>query len=187
MRPSDPAARPDRPNHASPPSRTRRAAAAAACGLAAAALVATAALPTPARAHHGWSSFDTSAPVYLAGTVRQVTWANPHAILVVEPDTQAGLPADLGTRSVPPQVAPVDTASVLGKAALPRRSAARWTIELAPVSRLDAWRLSPIAVGERVELVGYALSQPQAEPLMRVEYLFREGRAYGLRSGPAGS
>lgn len=159
----------------------------AACAIAAALLCAAAVIPTPARAHHGWSSFDTAAPIFLAGTVRQVTWANPHAMLVIEPDAQATLPADLAGRSVPPQVAPVDAAAVLGKAALPRRNAARWTVELAPISRLEAWRLAPITVGERVELVGYTLSQPQAEPIIRVEYLFREGRAYGLRSGPSGS
>lgn len=159
----------------------------AACGVAAAFLFAAAVVPTPASAHHGWSSFDTAAPVYLVGTVRQVTWANPHAMLVIEPDAQVTLPSDLAGRTVPPQVAPVDAASVLGKAALPRRNAPRWTVELAPMSRLESWRLAPIAVGERVELVGYTLSQPQAEPVIRVEYLFRDGRAYGLRSGPAGS
>ena len=183
--------RPDRttPNVGStrhrPPKRSN--AAAAACGIAGALAFAAATVPAPVHAHHGWSSFDTSAPVYLSGTVRQVTWANPHAMLVIEPDARAALPSDLAGRNVPPQVAPVDAAAVLGKATLPRGGATRWTVELAPMSRLEAWRLAPINVGDRVEVVGYALSQPQAEPLMRVEYLFRDGRAYGLRSSPAGS
>ena len=29
-------------------------------------------------AHHGWSSFDTSRPIYLAGRIARLSWANPH-------------------------------------------------------------------------------------------------------------
>ena len=37
-------------------------------------LLAAAAVPLLARAHHGWSSFDQDRPVYLQGRVASVKW-----------------------------------------------------------------------------------------------------------------
>ena len=44
--------------------------------LCAAALVAT--LPVAAAAHHGWSSYDESKPITLNGSLRDLSWGNPH-------------------------------------------------------------------------------------------------------------
>lgn len=162
------------------PSSARRGALAAALAVAALAW-----LPPPAGAHHGWSGFDTSAPLYLAGTVRQVNWSNPHATLVIELDTTASLPADLRSRSVPGQATPVDAGAILGKAQLPQRRADRWTVELAPLSRLDAWRVTPPKPGDRVEVVGYTTAGQQGDAVLRAEFLFQGNNAYGLRSAPA--
>ncbi|HEX7953461.1 MAG TPA: DUF6152 family protein [Burkholderiales bacterium] len=36
---------------------------------------------TPAFAHHGWSNYDSSAPVALTGTVTELSYAYPHATI----------------------------------------------------------------------------------------------------------
>jgi hypothetical protein len=135
-------------------------------------------------AHHGWSSFDTARPIYLAGKVAAVRWQNPHAELKLELAAGLKLPPDLAKRAVPAQQAAVDGPAVLSKAALPQRSDRQWTIELAPLSRMQAWKVEPIRVGETVELVGYTTAGEKGEPVLRVEYLFHNGQAYGLRSSP---
>ena len=61
--------------------------------LAAAALSATRAL-----AHHGWSSFDQSKPIYLAGKVAKVAWRNPHVEAELDVDADLKLPPDLKAR-----------------------------------------------------------------------------------------
>ena len=38
----------------------------------------------PAWAHHGWSSFDQTRPLYLEGRVAQVAWRNPHVELKLD-------------------------------------------------------------------------------------------------------
>ena len=38
-------------------------------------------LALPAWAHHGWSGFDQTRPIYLEGKVIKSAWSNPHAEL----------------------------------------------------------------------------------------------------------
>jgi hypothetical protein len=149
-------------------------------------LAAGAALVAPlARAHHGWSSFDQSRPIYLAGTVRVVRWANPHAEIELEPVADLKLPGDLPKRAVPPQQAPVDAPAVLAATTLPRRRERVWTVELAPLTRMQAWGVEPLRIGETVEVVGFTFRDERGDAVVRAEYLFRGGKAYGLRSSPA--
>lgn len=143
------------------------------------------ALPPLALAHHGWSSFDARRPLYLEGKVTRVNWANPHASLELEPTPGLQLPADLKQRSLPPQSYPVDTAALLAATTLPSRQAKRWEIELAPLSRMQAWGVTPVKVGDSVALIGYAFPEEKGDAVLRVEYLFTDGKAYGLRSSPA--
>ncbi len=149
-----------------------------------AAAAATLAVPS-VRAHHGWSSFDLARPLYLRGTVAKVMWVNPHAEfdLAVAPDL--ALPADLPGRQVPAQSAPVDGKDLLAKAALPTRKDRVWRIELAPLSRMEAWKVERLQTGETVELVGFGFPDAKPGAILRVEYLFRAGKAYALRSSPA--
>jgi hypothetical protein len=141
--------------------------------------------PLAAWAHHGWSSFDETRPIYLAGTVESVAWQNPHAEIVLLPSPGLSLPPDLATRSVPVQEAPVDGAKVMAEARLPADLSGSWTIELAPLTRMDAWGVERIAAGATVELVGYTFPEGKSsERIMRVEYLLVDGKAYGLRSLP---
>lgn len=144
-----------------------------------------AALARPAFAHHGWSSFDQDRPIYLEGVAETVAWRNPHAevMLRVAPDLR--LPADLARRALPSQSAPVDGAKVLAAARVPTRRDPVWEIELAPLTRLGAWRVAEIKPGQRLAVVGFTFGDEKGEAVARAEYLFLADKVYGLRSSPA--
>ena len=148
-------------------------------------LLAAAALPLAARAHHGWSSFDQDRPVFVQGRVVSVKWQNPHAELVLELPPDYRLPADLASRPVPAQSAAVDGKALLARAVAPTRKDRRWDIELAPLTRLQAWQVAPIPVGATVGVLGFTFKEEKGDPIVRAEYLYVDGRAYGLRSSPA--
>lgn len=144
------------------------------------------ALALPAWAHHGWSSFDQTRPLYLEGRAARVAWRNPHAELQLDlPADGVKLPADLGTRSLPAQTAPVEGPALLKAAQLPSRKDRRWEIELAPLSRMQAWGVPEIKVGDTLALLGFTFTGERGEAVLRVEYLFLGGKTYGLRSSPA--
>jgi len=145
---------------------------------------ATLALPT-AWAHHGWSSFDQNRPIWLEGRAAKVSWRNPHAELELALAPDLKLPADLPARKVPAQSSPVDGPALLKAAVLPTRRDARWTIELAPISRMEAWKVAEIKPGDSVGVLGFTLIGEKGEAVVRAEYLFAGGGVYGLRSSPA--
>lgn len=142
-------------------------------------------LPSTARAHHGWSSFDQTRPLYLEGRALQVRWRNPHAELELELVTPLALPADLASRPVPAQAAPVDGRALLAAAALPKRTDRRWWVELAPLSRMEAWKIPEIRPSDRLAVLGFTFIGEKGEALLRAEYLFFGPAVYGLRSSPA--
>jgi hypothetical protein len=148
-------------------------------------LLAATAIPWGARAHHGWSSFDPDRPIYLEGTVRKVRWQNPHAELELETPAELKLPADLAQRVVPAQVSPVDGKALLAKTVVPTRKDRRWEVELAPLTRMQAWQVQEIKPGTAVSVVGFTLREEKGDAVLRAEYLFVDGKAYGLRSSPA--
>lgn len=149
-------------------------------------LIAAAAAPlAPAFAHHGWSSFDQNRPIYLAGQARKVAWRNPHAELDLELDADLKLPADLARRPVPAQAASVDGAALFARAQLPTRQDKVWHIELAPLTRMEAWKVTPLRDGDAVAMVGFTFAGEKGEPILRVEYLLVGAQTYGLRSSPA--
>ena len=145
---------------------------------------ALAAVALPVLAHHGWSSFNQDQPLYLAGTVKSVQWRNPHVEAVVTVADDLKLPADLAQRKMPAQQQPVDGAALLAKTQVPAAAGGDWEVEFAPLSRMEAWGVTPLKAGDRVELIGYA-GVPGQSKLLRVEYLIVAGQAYGLRSAPA--
>jgi hypothetical protein len=147
----------------------------------AAALIAVA---LPVLAHHGWSSFNQDQPLYLAGTVKSVQWRNPHVEGVVTVADDLKRPADLSERQMPAQRQPVDSAALLARTQVPADAAGDWEVEFAPLPRMEAWGVTPLQVGDRIELIGYA-GVPGKPKLLRVEYLIADGQAYGLRSAPA--
>ncbi|MDM0045614.1 DUF6152 family protein [Variovorax dokdonensis] len=149
---------------------------------------ASAALPLLAPrawAHHGWSGFDLSRPIYLEGRVTKSQWQNPHAELVIEVPADLKVPPALMQRSLPAQSANVDGPVIVAKAATPKRNDRQWTLELAPLSRMQAWNVKPIQEGEVISAVGYTSQGETGEAVMRVEYLFVADKTYGLRSNPA--
>ena len=145
----------------------------------------TAVFALPVWAHHGWSSFDQNRPIYLEGTASKVRWANPHTELELEVAADLKLPADLATRALPAQSAGVDGPALLKAAQLPTRKDRRWQIELAPLSRMGAWQVPEIKNGDRVALLGFTFAGEKGDAVLRAEYVFVGGKAYGLRSSPA--
>lgn len=151
-------------------------------------VLAAAAIPLAAPrawAHHGWSGFDQDRPIYLEGKVLESRWQNPHAELIIETPPGMKLPADLAKRSVPAQSAPVDGPGLLAKAAVPRRADRKWELELAPLTRMQAWQVPEIKPGAQISALGFTTKDEAGDAVMRVEYLFVGGKAYGLRSSPA--
>jgi hypothetical protein len=141
-------------------------------------------VPIPASAHHGWSGFDETKPLYVEGKVKSVKWQNPHAEVVVTMPVDAALPADLAQRAIPPQKAAVDGARVLANARLPVKRG-DWTLELAPLHRLEAWKLAQPRPGDTVAAVGYSFKDERGEAFMRVDFYIVGTTLYGLRSMPA--
>lgn len=147
-------------------------------------LLAAAALPLAARAHHGWSSFDLARPLWLEGRAANVVWRNPHVEFDLEVAAELKLPSDLALRSVPPQSASVDGPGLLKAATLPTRRDKRWHIELAPLSRVEAWKVPEVKNGDLVSMLGFAFAGEKGDAVLRVEYLWVGGKAYGMRSSP---
>ena len=150
-------------------------------------LIATAALPAgfSAQAHHGWSSFDLDRPVYLEGKASKVKWQNAHTELTLELNPGMKLPADLATRSIPAQTAPVDAPALLKKAQLPKRADKAWEIELAPLFRMNAWKVAEIKEGQSLAVLGFTFKDEKGSAILRAEFLWTEGKTYALRSSPA--
>jgi hypothetical protein len=103
---------------------------------------------------------------------------------VLEVGKGLALPADLATRTLPPQQQAVDTQALLARTQVPAGAEGNWELEFAPLSRMNAWGVAPLKAGDRIEVIGYSgvAGKPR---LMRVEYLIVNGTAYGLRSSPA--
>lgn len=149
------------------------------------ALGAAPALVSPAWAHHGWSSFDQDRPLFLEGTARRVKWQNPHVELMLELPATVTLPADLRSRSLPPQTAPVDGPGLLAKATVPTRRDRNWEVELAPLFRMNLWQVPEIKPGQTLQVLGFTFAGERGEVILRAEYLWLDGKTYGLRSSPA--
>ena len=137
-----------------------------------------------AHAHHGWSSFDQERPIYLEGTAHKVTWQNPHVEIGINLPSQMRLPADLAQRALPAQAAPVDGKALLAKASLPTRTDKRWELELAPLTRVQAWGVPEVKVGTPLAVLGFTFAGEKGEAILRVEYLWLGGKTYALRSSP---
>ena len=75
---------------------------------------------------------------------------------------------------------------LLARAAAPTRRDRRWEVELAPLTRMEAWKVAPVKPGATVGVLGFTFKEEKGEAILRAEYLFVGAQAYGLRSGPAG-
>jgi len=79
----------------------------------------------------------------------------------------------------------VDGPALLKAAQLPTRKDRRWEIELAPLSRMNAWSVPEIKVGDTVAMLGFTFTGEKGDAILRVEYLFLGSKTYALRSSPA--
>ena len=145
--------------------------------------VTSALIASVAFAHHGWSSFDETKPIYLEGVVKSVKWQNPHAELMLEVN-RASPPAALARFAIPKQAANVDAVTVIGSAKAPTRKDAVWEVEFAPMTRMDAWKVAPIKAGEKIAVIGYTFKDEKGEATLRVEFLIGNGKVTPLRSSP---
>ncbi|MNL63226.1 hypothetical protein D3C87_1873480 [compost metagenome] len=50
---------------------------------------------------------------------------------------------------------------------------------------MQAWQVQEIKPGTAVSVVGFTLREEKGDAVLRAEYLFVDGKAYALRSGPA--
>ncbi len=134
-------------------------------------------------AHHGWSTFDESKPIYLEGVVKSVKWQNPHAEIMLDVNG-ATPPAALTRFAIPKQSSNVDAVMILGTAKAPVRNDKVWEVEFAPLTRMDSWKVAPIKVGEKISVVGYTYKDEKGEAILRVEFLIGNGKVTPLRSSP---
>ena len=142
------------------------------------------ALPMWTSAHHGWSSFDQARPLWLEGRASEVLWRNPHVELKLELSAAMKVPADLRTRRLPEQTVAVDGPALLAATTLPKRSDRVWEVELAPLTRMQAWKVPEIKPGTDLAVLGFTFQGEQGKAVLRAEYLFLGGQTYGLRSSP---
>ena len=116
----------------------------------------------------------------------QVSGANDIEAAIIEVTADVAVPADLATRPLPKQSQNVDAAAIAAKARIPPAPAGQWQIEFAPLTRMQAWGMGAgPKVGDRIEVIGYTGPEVAGGRLMRVEYVFHQGRVAGLRSSPA--
>jgi hypothetical protein len=95
------------------------------------------------------------------------------------------LPADLAGRKLPAQSAGVDGPALLKAAQLPTRKDRVWQIELAPLTRMEAWKVPEIKNGDTIGVLGFTFTGEKGDAVLRAEYLFIGEQVYGLRSSPA--
>jgi hypothetical protein len=77
-------------------------------------------LPGPARAHHGWSGYDSSKETTLTGTIREAGYEHPHGFIRLEAGGKVWLvvlapPTRMENRGLPrAALVPGATATVVG-------------------------------------------------------------------------
>ncbi len=83
-------------------------------------------------------------------------------------------------------MARVDTDALLANTRLPDRRDPRWEVELAPLTRMNQWRVPEITDGTPVAVIGFTFVGERGDAVLRAEYLFLGDQVYGMRSAPAG-
>jgi hypothetical protein len=146
-------------------------------------LAALLAMPGQAAAHHGWSSYETSQPLYVSGTLQELLWQNPHVEMRLTVAADVTLPPELPNAVLPEQFERDGGRAILSNAALPPDPAKTWLVALAPIGRLESWGVlesSMPAPGASLAVVAY---QNRSEPdELRAEALiFADGTLIPLR------
>ncbi|WP_381790146.1 DUF6152 family protein [Streptomyces niveus] len=107
-----------------------------------------------AQAHHGFYDFDTDRLYYIAGTVSQVRWGEPHSYFTVT--VEDGLPADTPERDLPDGLRDAADSDPINAAPSYSGSHDELSVTIAPPSFTSMWGLDrKLNDGERIEAVGY--------------------------------
>jgi hypothetical protein len=127
-----------------------------------------------AQAHHGWADFDTDRPFYIAGTVSQVRWGEPHSYFTLTLDTD--LPADTPDLALPEDLqAPEDSGPVNDAPSYDGQQDVL-DVVIAPPTFTGPWGLDrPLVDGERVEAVGY-IGRSHTDEFRPAVFWFDNGR-----------
>jgi hypothetical protein len=106
----------------------------------------------PAIAHHGWGFYNTDRPMLFSGRLVEVNYANPHPEVTIE--IAEGATLDPTSLPVPDELAALGFANVVANAR--PAPVGRWTLDLAPISRLNRWGMPrEPKIGDVVQAVGF--------------------------------
>ena len=95
--------------------------------------------------------------------------SSPHAEIELERPADLRLPPDLLTRPRPAQAVAVDGRALLRAARLPTRRERRWVVELAPLTRMSAWKVAEIKPGDTLAVLGFTFTGEKGDALLRAE------------------
>ncbi|MEK0153425.1 DUF6152 family protein [Arthrobacter oryzae] len=127
-----------------------------------------------AQAHHGFDDFDTARPYYIAGTVSEVRWGEPHSYFTVT--IEGDLPADTPELPLPEQLQAPEDSGPINQAPSYSGSHEALEVTIAPPSFTGRWGLDrPLVDGERVEAVGY-IGRSHNDEFRPVVFWFEDGR-----------
>lgn len=128
-----------------------------------------------ARAHHGWGTFDTRYAYYVAGTVKEVQWGNPHSEVVLTVE-KTEIPNGLRDRQLPPGGMEQEGKLTLASARPLTVQHKEVHLVLAGPSWMERWGLKrPLRVGEWLETVGY-LNTAEDDELRPVMFWLADGQ-----------
>ncbi|MFE6621107.1 DUF6152 family protein [Streptomyces sp. NPDC057740] len=127
-----------------------------------------------AQAHHGFDDYDTDRLYYIAGTVSQVRWGEPHSHFTVTVDSD--LPADTPERDLPEGLQDAPDSDPINAAPSYSGSHDDLQVTIAPPSFTGMWGLDrELEDGERVELVGY-VGKSHTDEFRPVVFWYEEGK-----------
>ncbi|CAH9416220.1 hypothetical protein SGL43_03243 [Streptomyces globisporus] len=107
-----------------------------------------------AQAHHGFDDFDTDRLYYIAGTVSEVRWGEPHSYFTVT--VEDDLPDDTPEHDLPDGLRDAADSDPVTAAPSYEGSHDELAVTIAPPSFTSMWGLDrELDDGERVEAVGY--------------------------------
>lgn len=127
-----------------------------------------------AQAHHGFDDYDTGRLYYIAGTVSDVRWGEPHSNFTVT--VEDGLPADTPERELPEGLQDAPDSDPINAAPSYNGTHDELAVTIAPPSFTGMWGLDrELEDGERIEAVGY-VGKSHTDEFRPVVFWYEEGK-----------
>ncbi|MEU6379380.1 DUF6152 family protein [Streptomyces sp. NPDC046909] len=127
-----------------------------------------------AQAHHGFDDYDTERLYYIAGTVSQVRWGEPHSYFTVT--VEGDLPADTPELDLPEGLRDAPDSDPINAAPSYSGSHDELAVTIAPPSFTGMWGLDrELEDGERIEAVGY-VGRSHTDEFRPVVFWYEEGK-----------